>query len=130
MKSKNNFRPLQAWEFQVLTRLLQVDNPFYEKLRQQLPGLRWAMTLDLWGSFVLGASETEHSANPKRLSCLPHLGVVRDIDQVPIQFAVFVDDEDRLGEVEVIRLDGQPLRSQLVPEAIVLQVDQPGAAIG
>lgn len=129
MKSALHFRPLTASEAAILARLLQVDEPLYVMLRKQLPELQWAAALDSWGSFMVAASNVEGATVAMGCRSLPYLGVTKDVDGIPVQFAVFVDRSDRLIEVEITRLDGQPLRGPLVPESIALQLDQPGAVI-
>lgn len=128
MKHSSLFRPLTVFEVDVLTRLLRVDEPLYASLRQQAPHL-WAATLDQWGSFALAPSGSKEPQRGTVRGSLPYLGVTKDVDGVPIQFAVFVDHADQLSAVEITRLDGQSLRSRLVPESIFLQLDQPGAVI-
>lgn len=128
MRTGSNFRSLTAFETEVLVRLLQVDEPFYAGLREQVSHL-CAATLDQWGSFALAPADSEQSTGGKVRGSLPYLGVTKDVDGVPIQFAVFVDHDDQLSAVEITRLDGQPLRSRLMPESISLQLDQPGAVI-
>ena len=128
MKISSNFRPLTAFETEVLARLLQVDEPLYSRLREQVPHL-CATTLDQWGSFVLAPAGSEEATRGKIRGSLPYLGVTKDVDGVPVQFAVFVDHGDQLSAVEITRLDGQPLHSRLAPESISLQLDQPGAVI-
>lgn len=128
MKPSSLFRPLTAFEADVLTRLLRVDEPLYVSLQQQVPHL-WAATLDQWGSFALSPSGSKEPQRGKVRGSLQYLGVTKDVDGVPIQFAVFVDHADQLSAVEITRLDGQSLRGQIVPESISLQLDQPGAVI-
>lgn len=128
MKPDSNFRPLTAFETEVLVRLLQLDEPLYASLRDQVPHL-CAATLDQWGSFALAPAGSEEFTRGKVHGSLPYLGVTKDVDGVPVQFAVFVDRGDQLCAVEVTRLDGQALRSRLAPESISLQLDQPGAVI-
>jgi hypothetical protein len=104
------FRALTAAERSILVRLLDVDDPAYERLRSQLPHLL-ACTIDKWGSFALLDTRASSRWEQKVGRGLPYLGFTRDADDVPIHLAIMVTDAGQLYAVEVTRLDGNDLRS-------------------
>ena len=102
------FRPLTSAEHAIVARLLEVDDPPYERLRGELPYLL-ACTLDKWGSFAL--LDMRRSICPERKVArgLPFVGLTHDADDVPIQLTLMVSEEGDLFAVEVTRLDGKDL---------------------
>jgi hypothetical protein len=123
------FRPLTDIEIRILRRLLTVEHPLYIGLLDQLPKLL-ALPVSDWGTIALSVPEGTLVKTRKMCGSLPYLGVMKDSDGVPVQFAVFVDKDDQLCELEITKLDGSPVQRKIVPEEIVLKMDKPGTDLG
>ena len=119
------FRPLTDLEAGILKRLLAVDHWAYADAVSQISELMAAPVSD-WGTIALCAHE-DGAVKPRSVdSALPYIGVMKDIDGVPIQFVVLIDGGGRISELEITKLDGSAIRGPILPELIEMRLREPG----
>ena len=88
------FRALEPRERRLLEMLLGIDDPSYAFARGRPPG-ELVDRLDEFGSLRF-ADFVDGRIAPRRIAgSLGWLGVTRDVDGVPIQFAVFADERGK-----------------------------------